>query len=132
MNQTNDARLEVETTTEKEQRRSRWLTAGGVAGAILASSCCILPLVFVTLGVSGAWIGSLTALEPYKPYTLAVTAVLLTGGFWHVYFRPQKACTDGSYCARPASGRLIKIALWLATIIAVLAGTINYWAPLFY
>ncbi|MDT8410479.1 MAG: mercuric transporter MerT family protein [Wenzhouxiangellaceae bacterium] len=131
MNQTNDARLEVE-TTEKEQRRSRWLTAGGVAGAILASSCCILPLIFVTLGVSGAWIGSLTALEPYKPYTLAVTAVLLAGGFWHVYFRPQKACVDGSYCARPASGRIIKTVLWLATIVAVLAATINYWAPLFY
>jgi len=28
--------------------RSSWFAAGGVAGAILASSCCVLPLALVT------------------------------------------------------------------------------------
>ena len=115
-----------------ERRRSSWLAFGGVMGAIVASSCCILPLVLVTLGISGAWIGNLTALEPYKPYTLSVTALLLAGGFWHVYLRPKKACTDGSYCARPSSAKITKTVLWLATVIAVLAATISYWAPIFY
>ena len=39
------------------------LFAGGLA-AILASACCLGPLVLVTLGFSGAWIGNLTVLEP--------------------------------------------------------------------
>ncbi|HHX4191795.1 mercuric transport protein, partial [Burkholderia contaminans] len=41
------------------------LFAGGLA-AILASACCLGPLVLVTLGFSGAWIGNLTVLEPYR------------------------------------------------------------------
>src|SRR5919108_5930476 len=43
------------------------LAAGGVLGAIGASSCCLLPLVFAFTGVSGAWIGSLTPPGPYQP-----------------------------------------------------------------
>lgn len=41
------------------------LFAGGLA-AILASTCCLGPLVLVALGFSGAWIGNLTVLEPYR------------------------------------------------------------------
>ncbi len=112
--------------------RERLLAAGGIVGAIIASSCCVLPLLLITLGVSGAWIGSLTALEPYKPYFLAVTAILLGAGFWYVYIRPIKACADDSYCARPRSGYITQIALWFATALALLAATVDYWAPLFY
>lgn len=43
------------------------LFAGGLA-AILASTCCLGPLVLVALGFSGAWIGNLTVLEPYRPF----------------------------------------------------------------
>ena len=35
--------------------------------ALLASACFLGPLVLVTLGVSGAWIGNLKMLEPYRP-----------------------------------------------------------------
>ena len=37
--------------------------AGGLA-AIGASLCCLAPLVLITLGISGAWMSSLTAMEP--------------------------------------------------------------------
>lgn len=43
------------------------MAGAGMAGALLASSCCIAPLVLVTLGVSGAWIGALSAMAPYQP-----------------------------------------------------------------
>lgn len=43
------------------------LLAGGLA-AILASTCCLGPLVLIALGFSGAWIGNLTVLEPYRPF----------------------------------------------------------------
>jgi len=114
------------------QTASGWMAAGGVLGAFAAASCCVVPLVLVTLGVSGAWIGSLTSLEPFKPYFIAVAAVLLGIGFWSVYLRPKPACEEGSYCARPLSSVLTQIGLWTGAIVVVLAATIDIWAPLFY
>ncbi len=52
----------------EESRRGGLLAGAGLLGALLASSCCIVPLAFVTLGIGGAWMSNLTALEPYKPY----------------------------------------------------------------
>ncbi len=109
-----------------------WFAAASVAGAILASSCCIVPFALLTLGVSGAWIGNLTALEPYKPYVVAMTLVFIGMGFWHVYFRARPVCAEGSYCARPHSSIITKSALWIATVLVLLAMTIGWWAPFFY
>ncbi|HNP51285.1 MAG TPA: mercuric transporter MerT family protein [Nitrosomonas nitrosa] len=113
-------------------KQERLLAAGGVLGAVIASSCCIVPLVLVTFGIGGAWVGNLTVLEPYKPYFLGVTAVLLAAGFWHVYFKAKPACEVGSYCARPSSNRITKSALWIATALALLSATVDFWAPFFY
>lgn len=114
-------------------RNRGWLlAAGGTIGALLASSCCVVPLLLVTLGVSGAWIGNLTALAPYKPYFLAAAVPLLGAAFWQVYFKAEKACGAGPDCARPPSIRITKAVLWLATALTLLAATVNLWAPLFY
>ena len=109
-----------------------WWAVGGITGAVVASSCCIVPLVLVTLGISGAWIGNLTALEPYKWYFVALTVGFLAAGFWHVYFRAPPACKDGSYCARPQSSIITKSFLWAGTILIALSITIDWWAPFFY
>ena len=50
-----------------QDRKGNTAAVGGVIGAVLASSCCIGPLLLVTLGASGAWIGNLTALKTYQP-----------------------------------------------------------------
>lgn len=42
---------------------SRFLAIGGIT-AVLASTCCLGPLILVLLGFSGAWIGNLSTLEP--------------------------------------------------------------------
>lgn len=110
----------------------KWLATGGVVGAVLASSCCIGPLILVSLGVSGAWIGNLTALEPYKPYFITITLIFLGLGFWQVYFRKKPACEEGSYCARPQSSLITQVVLWGATALVALAATIDFWAPWFY
>ncbi len=114
-----------------DQRRN-WLAAGGAVGAILASSCCILPLVLVTAGVSGAWIGNLTVLEPYRPWFAAFALVFIGLGFHLVYFKARPTCEDGSSCAQPQTARLTKSVLWLATLLVLAALTVDWWAPLFY
>jgi MerT mercuric transport protein len=63
-------------TAEKRIIEKGTLAAGGVA-AILASTCCLGPLVLVALGFSGAWIGNLTTLEPYRPIFLGSALVAL-------------------------------------------------------
>lgn len=112
-------------------RRGAWVAiAGGSLGALGAASCCIVPLVLFTLGVSGAWIGNLTALAPYQPIFLAVAIAFLATGFWRIYRRPQAACAEGQ-CGTPSSNRLAKTALWLATALVELAVLFPYLAPLF-
>lgn len=110
----------------------RMAAIGGVVGAILASSCCIGPLVLVSLGISGAWIGNLSVLEPYKFYFAAIAAAFLGLGFWQAYRKPKLVCEEGSYCANPASSRITKAALWAAAALVLAALTIDWWAPFFY
>ena len=117
--------------TQQDGNHKGLIAAGGVIGAILASSCCVAPLLLLTLGVSGAWMGNLTAMAPYQYYFITATLVFLGAGFWYVYWKPKKACEEGSYCASPASDRVIKIALWFATALIALALGINFILPFF-
>ena len=95
-------------------------------GALLASCCCVVPLVLVSIGVSGAWIGNLTALEPYSPIFAAVALLCIGLGFWHVYFRQVGAC------ATKRSIKITKAVLWIAAVLTLVALTTKWWAPLFY
>jgi len=112
-----------------DRSQARLIAAGGILGALAASACCILPLVLVTVGISGAWIGNLTALAPYKAYFAAGTLALLGYGYYLVYVRPKQACADGS-CARPLPSRVVKLSLWIATVLVVAALAFDYIAPL--
>jgi mercuric ion transport protein len=104
------------------------LAAGGILGAIGASSCCVVPLVLALAGVSGAWIGRLTTLAPYQPAFLAIGAIFVGSGFWRAYGR-REAC-DGPECGTPASRRWTRMALWLGAALLLSAATIELWAPL--
>jgi len=116
--------------SEKEtDNKQWWLTAGGAFGAVLASSCCIAPLVLFLMGISGAWISNLTVLEPYQSLFIAITLGFLCGGFWMVYFKPKKQCVEGSYCSKPESGKLLKGMLWGSTGLIAIAIAFPYLAP---
>lgn len=102
------------------------LAVGGVLGAIAASSCCIVPLVLFALGVSGAWIGNLTALEPYQPIFIGITLAFLAVGYYLVYRTPRTACAEGEACARPLPRRGVKLALWVASALVASAIAFPY------
>jgi mercuric ion transport protein len=112
------------------RRGSRLMAAAGILGALAASSCCILPLVLFSVGVSGAWIGNLTRLAPYQPWFMAATLAFLGAGYWLVYRSSKLACADGAACARPLRNRLVKAGLVLATILVVAALGFDFVAPL--
>lgn len=112
------------------QRQQQLAAAGGLLGALAASSCCILPLVLLGLGTSGAWVGTLTQLVPYQPYFIAATLGFLGYGYWLVFRSPDRTCADGAACTRPLPNRIVKAALIAATLLVVAALGVDFLAPL--
>ena len=112
------------------ERGTTLMAAGGLLGALAASSCCILPVVLFSLGISGAWIGNFTRLAPYQPYFLAATVTFLGTGYWFVHRASKRACVEGEACSRPLPNRLVKIVLVVATVLVVAALGFDFLAPL--
>ena len=109
-------------TSDKGVRGS--LMTGGLA-ALLASTCCLGPLVLITLGVSGAWISNLTALEPYRP-AFILTAVIA------LFRRPAAHCEPGQVCAVPRVNRSYRMLFWVVTALVAVALGFPLIAPWFY
>ena len=103
---------------------------GGLA-AILASTCCLGPLVLLMLGVSGAWIGNLTALEPYRPLFVVAAVVALFFAYRRI-FRPAVACTPGEVCAVPQVRTTYKALFGLVAVLILIAVSFPFVAPFFY
>lgn len=124
------AARDVPASQPEGARAQRLLAVGGILGALGAASCCVIPFTLFLAGVSGAWIGNLTALEPYQPIFAAVSLGFIGYGAWRVYRRPKQVCEDG-YCATPQSDRIAKIGLWSAGVLVVLALGFPYAARYF-
>jgi len=113
----------------EDRQAGRWM-AFAVLASLLASTCCVLPLALVLVGVTGAWMAQLQALKPVTPYAIVVAGGALAWSGWLV-FRPAPACgvEDGA-CAttRPLMRRVfIACALFVAALLGF-----PLVAPLFY
>jgi mercuric ion transport protein len=87
--------------------------------------------VLLSLGVSGAWIANLTALEPYRPLFigLALLALFFAG---RRIFRPAVECKPGEVCAVPPVRVGYKLLFWVVAAL-VFVGLVFPWiAPWFY
>ena len=108
--------------------RAGLAAAGGILGALAASSCCIVPVALFMLGISGAWIGNLTAMAPYQPIFFAATAGFLGVGYYLVYRQSKAVCADGT-CMRSLPTRIVKGVLGVATVLGLAAVAFDYLAP---
>ena len=106
------------------------LAAGGFA-ALLASTCCLGPLVLITLGFSGAWIANLAVLESYRPVFIVAALVALFFA-WRRIFRPVAACAPGDACAVPRARLAYKVMFWIVAGLVLMALVFPYAMPLFY
>lgn len=114
-----------------EPQKGRGALAAGGLAAMLASTCCLGPLVLVALGVSGAWIGNLTLLEPYRPVFISAALVALFFAGRRV-FRPAAACQPGEVCAIPQVRAAYKLIFWIVVALVLIAVGFPYVLPLFY
>src|SRR5690348_17220833 len=108
----------------RERTGSGALVVGSLA-AILASTCCLGPLVLVMLGLSGAWIGNLTRLEPYRPFFIAGALVALFFAGPQI-FRPAQSCDPGEVCAVPRVRRIYKVLFAAVSVLVLIALVFPY------
>ena len=106
------------------------LLAGGLA-AMLASTCCLGPLILVTLGFSGAWIGNLKVLEPFRPIFIGAALVAMFFAYRRIY-RPVQDCHSGEICAIPQVRSAYKFIFWVVAVLVLAALGFPYVLPLFY
>lgn len=104
--------------------------AAGLA-AIGASLCCIGPLVLISLGIGGAWISYLTALEPYQPIFAIITLIFLFLAFRKLYLVPRQ-CAPGDSCALPSVLRNQRRIFWLVTVLLIALLTFPYYGLMFF
>lgn len=69
------------------KRLSLGLMGLALLSSIAASSCCVLPLLLVLVGLTGAWMAHLALLKPFVvPFT--VVALIALAGAGYLVFRP--------------------------------------------
>jgi mercuric ion transport protein len=108
----------------------RWL-AIAVGASLIASTCCVLPLALVLVGITGAWMSHLVALKPITPVfiVLSVGALAWAG---YLVFRPATVCVPGQGNACETTRPLVRrIYIGCALFIAALL-LFPLFAPIFY
>jgi mercuric ion transport protein len=101
----------------------------GVLAAIVGSLCCVAPLVLLTLGISGAWISQLTALEPYRPFFIGLMLVFIGLAFRQLYILPAR-CAPDEVCAHPQLQRRQRQIFWAVVVGLAALIAFPWYAPL--
>ena len=90
---------------------------GSVITAILASICCIGPLVLVFLGLSGA--AFFAKFETYRWVFGLMALGFVALGFFITYRRRNECAKESSCAVNPSRRKLNIILLWISTVLVV-------------
>lgn len=121
----------IESSVPLGALRGRLALLGAGLAAILASTCCVGPLLLLLLGFSGAWIGNLTLLEPLRPWFIGIAVVSLVFA-WRRIWRPLAQCAPGEVCALPVIRNSYRWVFALVVMLVLVALVFPSIAPWFY
>jgi len=108
----------------EDTQKNLFLGFGAMLAAVGASLCCILPIAVAVLGAGSAAFAA--RFEPWRPWLLGFTALLLGFAFYRAY-RPE-VCAPGGSCAVPARRRRNRTMLWLVAVITVALTAFPYYS----
>lgn len=95
--------------------KEKSLFIGGIITSLLAVSCCIGPVLFLLLGITG--LGFLSRLEWLRPYLLAVTFILVGISFYYAYGKGSKCGSEGT--CNPGTRRVNRSLFWVLIGFAI-------------
>lgn len=99
-----------------ENKTGLFIGTGVIAG-LLASLCCIGPLILTVLGISGA--AALAKFDAFRvPLIFLVIGIFSFAGY--TLFKKRRVCEPRSICADPKKYRKMVIAYWVGLGFAIL------------
>lgn len=102
--------------------RAALLTVSGLAAAFGVASCCALPLMLTTFGLSAAWLGGIAlAAAPHREVLLGVAAICLLGGAVLLWRQQQNATSCGP------NGVCTPLTVRALTLVGLLIGAALLW-----
>lgn len=111
--------------------KSGSFAVAGIAG-LLASACCIGPLVLASIGLGTIAAGIVTMFEPLRPVFILIALAALAFAGWKIYRRPVAACEPGAACTTPRTDRTYKTSFWVTALLVLALITFPYYIALFY
>ncbi|BBD02198.1 mercuric transporter MerT family protein [Sphingobium sp. YG1] len=96
------------------------LAFGAMASAFGVASCCALPILLTTVGVSVGWLGGIAvAAAPYRTLLLGLSALSLVGGAIMLWRQQRVAMTCGpdGACTPPALRAVVFVGLTVGAIL---------------
>lgn len=112
-------------------KSNKRLLGAGVVSALLASLCCVAPLLMLVAGGSSI-ASSLTWLEPARPFFIALTLGVLVFA-WYQKLRKPKTVDDCG-CEVPQKKRFLQSTVFLSIMTVLVLGMLAfpYYSTVFY
>ncbi|MFO1101823.1 MAG: mercury transporter MerT [Methylocystis sp.] len=110
----------------------KWFAALGLVaglGAVIASSCCVIPLGLAALGAGAGILGGLETVATWRVPLLSVSALGIVGGWSAWWFKRPVVCAAGSACASTKRSRATLALLLCASAIVLAAASWSYIEP---
>ena len=115
------------------ERSAPVLALAGIS-ALLASACCVIPLLLAVVGISGAWISQLRVLQPYSSGLIVLAGGALGLAGWRLYRNvPEEgeACHADGVACRTANATARRW-FWLVALLTLIPLVVPLVAPWFY
>ncbi|GDX37787.1 hypothetical protein LBMAG20_00020 [Methylocystaceae bacterium] len=135
MTSTNDVTSVEDAKSEANEQTSAPKVLGGLAafagiGAILASSCCVLPLLLAAVGASAGVFGAFQTLTEWRIPLLSVAGVSILGGWFTWWKKRNVDCSSMSSCSTSTTTNKSVTLLSVSSLIIVLGLSWDYIEPL--
>lgn len=104
----------------------KWFAAFGLVaglGAVVASSCCVIPLSLAAVGASASILGGVAMIAEWRIQLLVISTLAIVGGWGAWWWKRPATCVSGSAYGLPQRSRRTLGLLLLVSLIVVLAAS---------
>ena len=135
MTSTNDVTSVQDTNSEANGQIPTPKVLGGIAafagiGAILASSCCVIPLVLAAVGASAGVFAAFQTLAEWKTQLLLVAGISIFGGWFSWWKKRNDNCSSAASCSMSTRINASVTLLSLSSLIIIFGLSWEYIEPL--